>query len=334
MKASAVRLLPEAERLASWAFKKLLSATNSTPYPLTRASASWKQGGNWTLNVRPPRRVRTPRPRAPLTDSEVFRKTLALEKTPERAAKQADEIFAHAGPANVNSGGLHLLLQKSVLRAQAQLVRLADMGNKHGVEALAVSTFSGTNELLELSRRNLTLVQTVARTYPFWPVNYSPHKDAIRELEALIERLGVAKASPERMRGKWSNTPATKQAHRHVVGRYVNRMGFMLRQIREDGNLCQVLHHNPHGWSALIVQLVQLPQLTKASAPDWFACGFEALTEAAGGSVANIAELKPVGDADAAYRRRRRDSVRVQEQVRVRRIRQKLHDAFVDRWGN
>jgi hypothetical protein len=252
--------------------------------------------------------------------------------------KQAEELLARSSAADLQRYGLAVHLGETIGAAQRQLVQLADAGVVRAVQVLAFYSFKGANELLELSRRNLPLLQSVARNYPAWPVNYSPHKDDIKELKDLIDRLGVATGSAERALGKWSNAPATDQPHRAIVGSYANQIGHTLRTVHRDGILRQVLRHNPNGWPAWVVRLVQLPPLTKASAPDWFDCGWAALKEAAGGSVASIKELRHVGDSNAAYAKRSctsdkgrtgKKTGRIESQIRAR-----LLEAFVARFGN
>ena len=356
-----------AELFAAWTYRRLLNGKDSTPYPLEGASVHWQEGSNVKLEVPPP--AKEPEPPKPLTGQEAFGKIKEIEKLYEQAAKLASEITACGQVKSwleakqpgkfskkpgeemtaahkkellkicsvpIDSAIIPIIcsaLFKAICDAQDQLVRLADVGIVNATQLLFDSTYIGANELLMLSRRNLKLVQHVARTQGYWPVNYSPHHEAIEELETMIDRLGVGKASSKREDGKWSNKPAVKQAHRAVVGHFANSMFWTLDRINRDGTLRRFLKHNPPGWPAWACKLVELPPITKTSAPAWFYWGFKALTEAARGSVGKIPKLRPVGEASAKYQKDAGNSVKIQEQQRAKRIRESLRAAFLERFG-
>ena len=361
-----------AKLLAAWTYRRLRNGKDSTPYPLEGASVYWQEGSNVKLEVPPPaKEPEPPKPLTgqeafgKIREIEMLYKQAAklageitapvnlkswLEAKPSiKASKrlsaapveslstaQKKELLKITSTPIVDSAIISIIcsaLFKAICDAQDQLVRLADVGIVNATQLLFDSTYIGANELLMLSRRNLKLVQHVARAQGYWPVNYSPHHEAIEELETMIDLLGVGKASPKREDGKWSNKPAVKQAHRAVVGHFANSMFWTLVRINRDGTLRRFLKHNPPGWPAWACKLVELPPITKTSAPAWFDCGFEALTEAARGSVAKIPKLKPVGQASADYHKGVGNSVKIQEQQREKRIRESLRAAFLERFG-
>jgi hypothetical protein len=338
VKPRAEKILPEAKQFAAWAYRSLLQRdAGDCPHPVGVRSINGELALVW-----PKKRVPTAnRPR--LTHGESFHRYKKLERMAVAFAKELDELLERGDLSGnrkdglqgiLEFGGLHHVLESAALNLITQLLRLAQMKDARAVRNVAVCGVRAANGLQDLSRSDLALVRRVAQTFPFWPVLYSPHKDARAELKEMIDKLGVGTGSPERMRGKWSNKPATKQAHRAVVGTYANRIGYTLLRIKMNGNLGLLLHLHPQGWPAWIVRLAKLPQLTRHSAPDWFAVGWEALTAAAGGRVSNIEKLRPVGESAAAYRKLREDSPRVQEQLREKQIRARLCEAFIARFGS
>lgn len=332
-----MRNISTAELLAVWAFRELLGTPPSeNPYPLKGAIARLESSKDAVLIL--PARKHAPRSRPELTKVETRCKVFDLRETLARAKEQTQEILARGSDSELTL--LAKALGDFVGFAQSQILETAERGpgSWKAVETLAFFTLKAANELSELGRRRKELVKPVAERWAIWPAVYDPHPDALQELEAEMMALGVATKSPERRRAKWSNRPAKDQPNRAVVGKYANRMLHTLQQIQFDGNLNQVVRHNPTGWPKWIVSTVILPPLQKETAPQWFEAGWQLLTEAAGGDVTTLQALAPVGESNTLYAKRLATTLKGKSSPQTSRrkgdIRKALRKAFLARCGN
>ena len=174
-------------------------------------------------------------------DASGFRLNFQTEKPPAPAPVPATD----ANPANLTLRTHRICeqlrtlasaraLSMAIHEATKQLIALAVSGNREAVETLAMTGAYCATELEKLARIKPDLVRSVARRFPWWPVPLSPHADNQREILALIDKLQVASATPEKMRGRWRNAPAKEQPYRHVVGKYAIWLGQTLRQVQEN----------------------------------------------------------------------------------------------------
>ena len=332
-----MKMQPAAELLAAWASRFLLGSGRepSLAYPLRGAKVMLRRGEEGRLVL--PKAKQPARPRPPLSIQETREKIVALDKTLARARVLAEGITNRGNiPEEQLAQHFQELLATFSRFAAEQLVAAAEHSSapRAAVRRLAISARTAVAELTELGRRRTELVKPVAEIFPAWPVNYMPHHDWLDDLKSEMDDLGVGTRSPERVRAKWSNRAAKDQPHRATVGRYANRIRLVLARIQLDGTLRFALEHNHSGWSEWMKSAVSLPPLCKDTAKQWFAVGWEILKEAGGGTASAIPELRPVGESGATYRKRRGDSIKVQEQLREKQICSRLREAFLTRFGN
>ena len=332
-----MKIQPAAELLTAWAYQSLLGSGRNPllPYPLRGAKVVLRRGeeGRFVL----PKAKKPTRSRPPLSIQETREKIAALDKALARARLLAEEITNRGNiPEEQLAQHFQELLATFFRFAAEQLVTAAEHSSapRAAVRRLAASALTAAAELTKLGRRRKDLVKPVAETSAVWPVNYIPHHDWLDDLKGEMDDLGVGTRSPERVRAKWSNRAAKDQPHRATVGTYANRIRLMLDQIQSDGTLQFALKHNHSGWPEWVKSAVNLPPLRKDTAKQWFAAGWEILKEAGGGTASAIPELRPVGESGATYRKRRGDSIKVQEQLREKQICRRLREAFLARFGN
>jgi hypothetical protein len=265
------------------------------------------------------------------------------------------ETFAPStNPADADE--LVRCLDNVVKHTNDLLVQFAEAGNQKAVERLAARALGTAITLLKLTRSGLDLVKPVARQWGMWPVAYNPHRDSKKEMEAIIKKLEVGCDAPENVQGRWSNVSTAKQPHKKVLGIYTFRMmqnvlrplhesptmrNRLVAEVRKDisflGNPPPLTNDEKaqlitQSWPSWIVDLVNLPRFSNASAEDWFEVGWAALKQAADGKVANIPELKPIGHSRAEHWRHNEFSKTIQESQREGLIHDRLRDAFLARF--
>jgi len=337
----------EAETVATWAFRCLLQNgghkfpfENSFPWS---GKLGFKSSGKNEAK-------RAARPLRQLEDSEAFGRFVVWKETLERARKRAEEILTRTDNKSVRNWVAGALFDAG-FQFNKLLLQIAEADDPYALEFFAGISLDAVIQLELLARRNLKLVKPIARKVPFWPVVGSPHKDTRQEVEAMIKRLEVGRDAPENVWGWWSNMPKEKQPYRRVLGTYVARIMTMLRRVK-DQYLFQARfqaelrgHAGPNqlspdecaqlirrGWPKWIVDAACLPKFSNESAKDWFEVGWAALKEAAGGNVASIKELEPVGFSRAHYESEKGSSQRIQGSQRQALIHDRLRDAFLARF--
>lgn len=228
-----------------------------------------------------------------------------------------------------------LALRKTITHASEQLLALAKAGDCRAVKALADTAAWSSIKLEELGRTKPALVRSVASKFPWWPVALSPHKTNQQEMLTLIDKLGVATATPEIMRGRWRNAESEFQPYRHTVGKYAVWIGQILRRVHANAPFCEAIYRDPTAWPEWMTEARNLPPLTKATAPRWFKVGWKMLQGLApSGGVTAIEELQPVGNSNAAHWEREGFSKTIQKSQRAGAIRKALRLAFLGRFGN
>jgi|GEM_PF-1440153 hypothetical protein len=288
--------------------------------------------------------------------AEIRERIEELKKLATDTGEQAEKISALDNPANANR--LVESLGGVAKRANELLLQLARNGNQKAVEQLAFRALAVAGELAKLTRSNLELVKPIARRWGAWPVAYSPHRDSKHELEAMVEQLEVGHAAEENVRGKWSNKKTDYQPFKEILGTYAARIMYGVlhrayddtpalrdRLFAEVRGFFATLGENSkpltkeekrllieRGWPAWIVDLVNLPPFSNATAKDWFEVGWAALKASAGGNVTTIEKLRPVGESRAKVWRDYDATPGQQENQRERQIHDRLLEAFLMRF--
>ena len=272
----------------------------------------------------------------------------------------------------------HSMIAEDLSHAIGRLNRLlAELAGK-GARALELFVFhslESTIELEKLSFREDTfpLIQAEASKSSMWPVPYSPHPRRKRELNEAMRKIGLASHNFQKLQGaRWTNKSlAGKYAHR--IGSTLWEIHFdgNLRQCLSRPCVMKTIprteelasRYSPdtlknlvvqtkdansperweqrlvsQGWPRWVVRLLQLPELTQASAPAWFEVGWEALKDATGGNVVSVPELASLGKSNADYARRKATTERGKlgkqtSRVEVQ-IKSLVRKAFLKRFGN
>ena len=266
-------------------------------------------------------------------------------------------------------------LSNAVDKANGLLAELAAT-NKWSAEKFWFSTLQAVIELEKLSARAdaFPALQAVARKQTMWPVVYPHNQVEQLALKKEMERLGLGTQTIYKIGHTNRDSPSGKYARR--IGLTLSRIHFdgNLRQclcrhaiapltpkgeITLDATLYKtqaakgLLKRTPdadspqkwearlvaQGWPRWVVRLLQLPELTAASADDWFHVGFEALKEAACGNVVSIPELAALGKSNAVWwagkhATTNRGKTGYQKSRAAKQIETLLRKAFVARFGN
>jgi hypothetical protein len=340
----------EAQSVAEWTYRSLRQ-NKSESFPYT-----------FQFQCEPTRMARLvmkQESEKPFDASEIRQQVEQLNKlTSHTVASYTVARVEHFAPLTnpADADELAISLGQVVKHANNLLVQLAKAGNQKAVERLAGHALGAAIALLKLTRNNLDLVKPVARQWGMWPVAYNPHKDSKSEMEAMIKKLQVGHAAPENVQGKWSNVNTVKQPHRKVLGEYAFRMmqnvlrplhesqtmrNRLIAEVRRDisflGNPPPLTKEEKaqlvaQSWPAWIVDFVNLPPFSNKTAKDWFEVGWAALKEMAGGNVATIKELRPVGESRAKEWRDQGASVAQQENQRECSIHDQLLKYFLHRF--
>jgi len=281
----------------------------------------------------------------PMTDVEVnpFSRTAPI-KPKSRRAPATNELLARLqkltqAEAHDDSDSVATIHEVGDLikHLQAGLVALAEKDSPHAAQTLAHSALDAVESLSQLGHSKPELVKTFSRSWSVWPVLYDGRPTILEAIEQQLADLEVGTQSAQR-HGRPSDQSSPEQPYRHVAAEYAKRIGFTLQQIHADAQRVEFIVRFTKKRRCLcpewILRLVGLPPLTKESARDWFDVGWDALKESSLGSPANIKELGPIGETNAAERKRAKYSARIQEQAREKQIRSRLRDAFCVRFGN
>ena len=352
----------EAKTVVEWAYHNLLT-DESRPFPYTNPQFNFgplAYGPKLVPIVVPIEKNDPTTTQIRFTLGETRDRILEFERTLLKASEQAKEIFARGELLESNPRDMANALGRAIGDFNKLLLSLAGSNaatEADAVKQLAFRAIAVAEGLKRLAKGKPDLVKSIARQWGAWPVAYSPHADSKRENEAMIEKLEVGHAAPENVWGKWSNAPTEYQPFREILGQYTARMmQTVLRSIHDMPYLrvrFQMEVRGPLGWIAntgtpftdeererlcaigwpkWIVDAVCLPDFSNEAAPAWFEVGWTALKEAAGGKVASIEELKPVGHSREEYWKRNDFSEKIQSSQREALIHDRLRDAFLSRF--
>lgn len=326
-----------AERLAIWTFANLLNPQkpHAEAYPLNGASFLWLQDGSWGITL--PKQKNLGRSK-PVSESEqIQREMKAISAQLRKDANLLKGYFSHS------------IIAEDLGRAIGRLNRLlADLAGK-GARAMELFTFHSLESVIELEKLSFRedtfpLIQAEASKQSMWPVPYSPHPRRKRELDQVMQKIGLGKRNFQKLQGaRWTD--------KSVAGKFAHRMGMTLYEIHFRGSLNRALRRpaaaNPKqwekhllaiGWRTWMIRLSQLPELTQTSAPAWFEVGWAALKDATGGKVLSVPELASLGKSNADYGRRKAATKRGQLSSQASRVEDQIKSlvrkAFFKRFGN
>ena len=132
--------------------------------------------------------------------------------------------------------------------AKEALLALAKAGNRDALKSLHTDLVLACLELQDLANSQPNLVGAVAKQSSYWPVALSPDEETKKKVLSLLDTLGVATATPERIRGRCRTTKGQKQIFRHIVGKYAIWLGNALLALNENIPLSVAVRSDPAGW--------------------------------------------------------------------------------------
>jgi hypothetical protein len=338
------------DSLAKWVSNRVIKTPcGNWAYPLTGAQVGFATDGSLRLLLTPD--LKQPSKAQVLGPAETGEKARSrareLKETLARATAEVEQLRALASTGElagivhdeIETSGLIPALRDATETLQRQLFELATKDSHSAATSLAASASDSVALLDELALSKPEVVQAVARAWTVWPVHYNPRKETLRSLKADFKTLQVGTNAAQKWDTRATNLPSADkeqgQQYRDKVGSAAQATGFELMRIWTNETLRQVVADSRQkgcdDWPTWIVQVTQLPPLTKASAPRWFEAGWQMLEAVTPDGVVNIPELRPVGDGRA--NQARGTSTTAKEGERRRRIKEALKKAFCSRFG-
>jgi hypothetical protein len=332
-----------ADKLATWTFSRLIKGTGGE-YPLQNLSISLQcdpkgvlhPDGNFKINV----------PSGESTDDYGLVPPALVEGIKIRREMESVSVKLGKDAEFLGRYYSHSLIAEDLAEAVERLTRLlVGLAKK---DATAMHRLFGAAlvsvielEKLSFNEDSLRLLQAEACKQSLWPVPYSPHPRRKRELDKTMKKIRLGEQNYQKLWG-------ARDTDKSPAGKFARRMGSALWIIYTAPGLKFYLSQQAigmeskqrekyllaQGWHLWMIRLCHLPELTKASVDAWFEVGWDALKEAAGGRFATVAELKKLGESNAAYGKTLGLKTGGQNSRAADQIKKLLRKAFHARFGN